>query len=188
MTFSQTRFYYVLFVLVICSWLISNFFEEEPVKIVKQVDHTPEYYSTGYYKKEMDQNGLIKNELVADKMVHYSDDGTTHLENPIMTLFNQDKPMWVIESEGGILESDRDNLLLTGQVVINRAKSKRNRPFKLTTSELKVKLSTNYAKTNQWVEIKDSQSRTVGVGMKATFVEPVKLKFLSRVKGRYEVN
>lgn len=188
MTFSRSRFYYVLFVLTVCSWLLADIFEEKEVKIVKYVDHSPDYFSSGYYKKEMDENGLMKSELIADKMVHFSDDGTTHLEHPVMTLYRSNQPPWVIESEGGILEADRDKLLLTGRVLINRAQSKSAKPFNIRTSELRVSLSTNYAETDQWAEIKDPHNRTAGVGMKATFVEPVKLKFLSKVKGRYEVN
>jgi len=188
MTFSRARFYYVVFILAICSWFLADLFEPEEVKIIKYVDNSPDYFSTGYYKKEMGVNGLIKNELTADKMIHFSDDGETHLENPVMTLYNSDQSPWVIESEGGVLDSDRDHLLLTGQVLINRAKSKKTKQFNISTSELRVKLSTNYAETDQWAEIKDDHNRTAGVGMEATFVEPVKLKFLSKVKGRYEVN
>jgi len=182
------RVFLVLFLLVAATWFLADFFEEKETKKIAVADHSPDYFSTGYYKKEMDIAGKIKNELTADKMIHYGDDNTTHLEKPVMTLYNPELPPWVIKAEQGILAADGDNLLLSGKVFISRAGTKKRRPFNINTSELKVKLSISYAETKQWAEIIDTPNRTAGVGMQATFKQPVKVKFLSRVKGRYEVN
>ncbi len=167
---------------------MADLFEEEELKKIQVVEHSADYFSSGYFKKEMNKNGLVKNELNADTMIHYGDDGTTHLENPVMILYNADVPPWVVESESGILEADGDHLLLAGKVFISREGTTTIRPFKINTSELRVKLSTSYAETNQWSEIIDVPNRTQGVGMEATFVDPVRVKFLSKVKGRYVFN
>ncbi len=188
MIFSQYRVYLVLAVLMAGSWLLADFFEEELKEPVTLVAHSPDYYSNGYYKKEMTQQGLLKNELTADKMIHYSDDGKTHLAQPVMTLYNSDTPPWVIRSKKGVLESDGDHLLLQGEVAIRRDAIKNRRPFKINSLDLQVVLSTSYAETDRWAEVIDGVNRTEGVGMQAFFVEPVRLKFLSKVKGRYEFN
>ena len=185
---SQYRVYLVLSVLVLSSWFLADLFEEDEFKKIKAVGHSPDYFSTGYHKLEMNEDGVAKNELFADKMFHYADDGTTHLESPVMTLYNSDKPPWVIKSETGILEADGDHLLLAGKVFISRDGINSDRPFKINTSNLYVQLSINYAETVEWGEIIDGQNRTEGVGMETTFVDPVRLKFLSKVKGRYEFN
>ncbi len=188
MTFGQYKIYFVLLMLVIGSWFLADLFDTEKVVKVKVVDHSPDYFSSGYLKKEMTEGGLLKNELEADSMIHYSDDETTHLENPIMTLYNPGVPPWVIKSEKAILAADKDNIQLLGKVFISRDGAKKLRPFKLNTSELKVKMSTSYATTTRWGEIIDAQNKTQGVGMQMTFAEPVKVKFLSKVKGRYVFN
>jgi lipopolysaccharide export system protein LptC len=188
MTGSQYRVFAVLFILVVGSWFVADVFEEKEHKEIAIAAHSPDYFSSGYYKKEMDVTGTIKNELDADKMIHYSDDGTTHLEKPVMTLHNADVPPWVISSEAGILEADGDHLLLSGKVHISREGRKGLRPFNINTSELRVKLSVSYAETDQWAEIIDAPNRTEGIGLQATFVYPIKVKFLSRVKGRYEIH
>jgi len=188
MSSGQYRVYLVLFVLVLGSWFLADLFEPEETREVKVVDHSPDYFSSGYYKKEMAENGLAKNELIADKMTHYSDDGTTHLESPVMTLYNSDTPPWVIRSEAGVIKADGDNLLLTGKVLITRAAMKKRKSFKINTSNLRVKLSISYAETDEWAEIIDGRNKTEGIGLESTFVDPVRLKFLSRVKGRYEFN
>jgi len=188
MTFGQYRVYFVLFFLVIGSWFLADLFEVKQQSVIKVADHSADYFSTGYYKKEMDQQGLLKSELNAKKMIHYADDQTTHLESPVMTLYNADAPPWVIHSETAILEADGDHLQLLGKVLVSREGAGKIRPFKLSTSRLKVQLSKNYAETTKWAKIIDDRNRTEGVGLEITFVEPVKLKFLSKVKGRYVFN
>jgi len=188
MTSSQNRVYFVLFLLAISSWFLADLFEPKAVVKVPVIDHSPDYFSHGYYKKEMDKEGLLKNELTADKMIHYSDDETTHLDNPVMTLHSADVPPWVIKSETAILEADGDHLQLIGNVNVSRDGAKNLRPFVLNSSEMRVKLSTSYAETRQWAEIIDAQNRTQGIGLQITFIEPVRIKFLSKVKGRYEFN
>jgi lipopolysaccharide export system protein LptC len=188
MTFGQYRTYLVLFVLVLGSWFLADFFEQEETGEVKVVDNSPDYFSTGYYKKEMAENGLVKNELTADKMTHYSDDKTTHLKNPVMTLYNSDTPPWIIQSEAGILAADGDGLLLKGKVFISREGMEKRKLLKINTSNLRVKLSISYAETDEWAEIIDGRNKTEGIGLKSTFADLIRLKFLSRVKGRYEFN
>jgi lipopolysaccharide export system protein LptC len=186
--FEQYRIYIVLFFLLLGSWLLASFFEQKEGKAFQSMDHTPDYFSKDYYKKEMDHQGLAINELTAEKLTHYSDDGTTHLEKPVMTLYSAKSPSWIIKSTTGLLAADRDNLLLSGKVFINRQGTKRQKSFDINTSELRVKLSTNYAETDEWAEIIEGSSRTEGIGMNTTFVEPIWIKFLSKVKGQYEFN
>lgn len=188
MTFSQYRVYFVLFFLVLSSWFLADLFEIKQVEPVKVEDHTPDYFSIGYYKKQMNTDGLVKNELNAEKMMHYGDDERTHLDKPVMTLFNADVPPWVLKSETAILEADGDHLQLIGKVFISREGAEKLRPFKLNTSDLSVKLSTNYAETKKWGEVLDDRNRTAGTGLEITFIEPIRLKFLSKVKGRYVFN
>ena len=188
MTPTHYKVYAVVFILLLGTWLLADIYEGKESRKMTIAAHSPDYFSSGYYKKEMDVTGSIKNELSADKLIHYADDGTTHLENPVMTLYNPDTPPWVIKSETGILEADRDHLLLSGKVFISRAGTKTLHPLNINTSELKVKLSISYAETDQWAEIIDPSNRTEGVGLQTTFSDPIKVKFLSNVKGRYAVN
>lgn len=186
MTFGQYKIYLVLFVLVIGSWFLSGLFEEKELKEFDVAAHSPDFFSLGYSKKEMTIDGVVKSELNADKMTHFSDDGRTHLENPIMTLYNPGVAPWVIKAKGGVLEADKDHLLLTGEVNIKRDEGKKNKLFIINTTNLQVELSKSYAETGEWGEVIDGSNNTQGVGMETFFVEPVRIKFLSKVKGRYE--
>ena len=119
-------------------------------------------------------------------MIHYSDDGTTHMVNPIMFFHNEKTPPWVIKSETGILSGDGKDLLLNGKVTIDRAKAEGVTQLTINTSMLKVKPETSYAETNEWAELISPPNKTTGTGMKLTFAEPIHLQLLANVKGKYE--
>lgn len=192
MTKRQIQIYIILFVLGAGSWLIAYFVEEEENTEFIIASHSADYFSKGYKKREMDQQGILKNELVASKMTHYSDDGTTHLDNPLMTLYSSTHqetiPPWVIQSDAGILESDSDHLLLEGNVHVSRDKAKGYRLFKINTPKLQVVLSTNFAETSKQAELIDGPNTTKGVGFEMNFADPIRIKFLSNVRGRYVFN
>ena len=187
MSFWDKYHLYVYVALVaLLSWWLQEMYQER--QIAKQVaENSPDFFSTGYYKKEMDLEGLPKSELVADKMQHYKADGSTHLEKPVMTLYNTNAEPWVIQADIGIMAADGDHLQLNGHTVINREASENASALKVTTSDLRVTLSTNYAETSAWAELVSPPNQTEGIGMEVTFVSPIHLKFLSKVKGRYEL-
>ncbi len=187
MTTSQFRIYAVIAFVALLSWGLVKLTEPDEKKVHVIAKNNIDYFSIGYSKREMDDSGIPKNQLVAERMTHYQGDGTTHLVRPVMTLYNGSIAPWLIEAETGILLADGDNLLLNGVVAINREGGKGIKPLKINTSDLRVNLPSNYAETDNWTEIVSTANRTIGTGMEVTFVEPIHLKLLSRVKGRYEV-
>ncbi len=180
------QLYVYVALVALLTWGLQQLYEQRQAE-AKVAERSPDFFSTGYYKKEMDIDGLPKNELFADKMQHYKHDGSTHLEHPVMTMYNPNAEPWVIRSESGIMAEDGDHLQLIGHTVINREASENNSALKVTTSDLKVTLSTNYAETSAWADIVSPPNQTSGTGMEVTFVSPIHLKLLSKVKGRYEI-
>lgn len=187
MTFWDKYHLYVYVALaVLLSWWLQQLNEQHEMEM-KVAENSPDFFSTGYYKKEMDLDGKPKSELKADKMQHFKQDGSTHLDRPVMTLYNPNAAPWVIQSDTGIMAADGDNLQLNGQALIDREASENNSALTVKTSDLRVKLSTNYAETSAWAEIISPPNQTSGTGMQVTFVSPIHLKLLSKVKGRYEI-
>lgn len=188
-TRSELKLTLILASLALITWGLARWNEERDV-IIKISENSPDYFSSGYYKKEMDTEGLPKNELLAENMQHYKADGSTHLAKPLMTLFNSSgtSAPWRIQSESGLMAADGDNLQLIGQTHISREAFKNTKALTVNTSNMRVKLATNYAETDDWGEITSPPNKTSGTGMEVTFVSPIHLKFLSKVKGRYELN
>lgn len=183
---AKYHFYFYVAAVAFISWWLQQVYEQGPSES-KIVENSPDFFSIGYYKKVMSLDGLPKSELSADKMLHYKADGSTHLEQPVMILYNPNAAPWVIKSEKGIMAADGDNLQLNGAAVISREAMPGSSALNVTTSDLRVKLSTNYAETAAWADIISPPNQTSGTGMEVTFVSPIHLKLLSKVKGRYEI-
>lgn len=152
--------------------------------------HSADYFSKGYLRKDLNEQGQLKSELVAESILHYSDDDTTHIDNPKLTLYNSDPtvPPWVIKSEKGILSANGENLLLQGKVFIDRAKAEGVMQLNIRTSHLRVNPKTSYAETDEWAELLSPPHRVEGKGMQLTFKKPINIKLLSNVKSRYVLN
>lgn len=181
----QLYFYVALAALL--SWSLVQLYQTQDVEI-KIAENNADFISNGYYKKQMNADGLAKSELVAKRMVHNKVDGTTHFEAPVMSLFNPGQAPWVIKAEKGILERDGDHLQLLGQSFISREAMGRHSGLSIQSANLQVQLSTHFAKTDAWTEIVSKPHKTSGTGMEVTFASPIHLKLLSKVKGRYEIN
>jgi lipopolysaccharide export system protein LptC len=154
--------------------------------VVPVEKHSADYYSSGYQKREMDQYGVLKSEIKAAKMVHYSDDGSVHLHSPELSFFNAKRPPWIIKAESGVLSGGGKELWLHGSVLVSRSAAKGGRSITIKTSEVRVQPKTSDAETMQWAELSSPPDVTTGVGLQLHFSDPIRIKLLSKVRGNYE--
>jgi lipopolysaccharide export system protein LptC len=186
MSLRENKIYLYLLLVALISALLANFTELEEVFKTPTPPHSPDYFSNNYIKWEMNELGRLKSKLISDKIIHYSDDKTTHTIKPVMSFYNEKTPPWVIASETGILSADGKDLFLNGKVTINREKAIGVSQLTINTSQLKVKPETSYAETNEWAELISPPNITTGIGMKMTYIEPIHIELLANVKGNYE--
>ncbi len=187
MTYFSDRFIYIfLALLALFSWWLFEYTGLVESDKPKKAPNTPEYFSKGYTKWEMDEAGKLKSKLVAEEMSQFSGYWTTHTKKPVMEFIYENKPPWIIASETGVLSKDGKKLLLNGKVRVNRPKAQGFKEIIINTSNLKVAPETSYAETNAWAQLLSPPDVTTGVGLKAIFKEPIHLELLSKVKGRYE--
>lgn len=197
--FSNIQFRYALKtyalvgLLAVASWgLVELFRFEYPVDDSSRnaPRHSADYFSQGYLRKDLNEYGRLKSELSARTILHYSDDGTTHIDKPQLSLYNTDSaiPPWIIKAEKGILSADGETLLLQGQVFIDRAKATGVRQMNIKTSHLRVQPKISYAESAEWAELVSPPHRTEGKGIQMTFKKPIAIKLLSSVKSRYVLN
>ncbi len=167
---------------------MATIFEKQPNVISEIDEHSVDYFSVEYKKVELDASGLPINQLTADMMFKVSLDGSMHLQQPELTLYDQEKAPWVIASEKAVLKADGENLMLNGQVKISKEGGKQDKAITINSSDMKVHLPTHTAESQSRSELIMPPNKTVGQGMKIKFLKPIKLTFLSGVKGRYEIN
>jgi lipopolysaccharide export system protein LptC len=186
------RVYLLVFILAGLSWwLVEIFrFDYQVDKEVEAAKHSADYFSKGYLRKDLNEQGLLKSELSAESMLHYSDDGMTHIDKPHLILYNADRqiPPWVVKSDFGILSADGKNLLLKGNVFIDRAQAQGVRQIKIITSNLRVQPKISYAESDDRAELISPPNHTEGTGIQITFKKPIYIKLLSKVKSRYVLN
>lgn len=177
--------YFFLAILAVVSWWLVKISGMDDSRLPVPV-HSADYFSTKYVKWEMDAAGVLKSQLQAEKMLHYHDDGTTYLQQPLIAFSNGKMPQWQVKSETGLLSADGKDLFLEGKAVIERGKAANARAIKITTTNLKVKPETSYAETDAWTELLSPPNLTTGMGMKLVFAQPIRLELLAKVKGKYE--
>jgi lipopolysaccharide export system protein LptC len=182
----HNAFYGYVIALAIVSSLLAKWLVNEDVERREAVAHSADFFSVGYQKWQMNEQGGLGSHLTANKMAHYSDDGTTELENPLMFFYNAPNPAWQIQAETGKLEKSSETLWLNGNVEIERAASSQGRELIIHTENLQVLPKTSFAQTSEFTELRSGNNITTGLGMKATFSAPVHLELLAKVHGSYD--
>jgi lipopolysaccharide export system protein LptC len=73
-------------------------------------------------------------------------------------------------------------------VTITRAEGPDSLPVQILTRDLRIQPDAKYAETDRHVEIFRQDDWMEADGAQVWFAEPGRIKFLSNVRGRYEVN
>lgn len=173
-------------IFALASWLLLQLSMPEQRIAEVIASHGPDYYSAGYQKKEMNTLGLLTSEIKAAKMQHYPDDGSVHLEAPVLKFYRANLPPWVITASNGVLSQTGKELWLHGAVLVTRAAAKGGRSITIKTSEVRVLPESSDAHTTQWAELSSPPDITSGVGMQLHFTDPIHIKLLNNVRGKYE--
>lgn len=147
--------------------------------------HVPDYYMENFEMTTMDDQGRPGSLLVSDKMLHYPDDDSTELNEPVMTLYRETGKPWIVRSERGWVAADNELVLLSGNVIIERHSGPNNRPVTLYTDRLRIHPKTDFAETDQPVTMISENRKTTAVGMRA-YVRKGQLQLLDDVRAHYE--
>ena len=153
----------------------------------REVGHTPDYYLETLQFTTMDAQGRPARRLRAERMVHYADDDSTELTAPRLTVYDEGRPPWEIRSEQGWVSGDGELVLLQGEVQIDREADEGVRPVHILTRDLRVQPEQSFAETDRAVDARSGGDRVRSDGMQIWFDGPVRIKLLSNVRGRYEV-
>ncbi len=149
--------------------------------------HAPDAIMDEFVATGMGADGRPEHRLRAQRMAHYADDGGTEFVQPLLTVFQENAPPWVVNAERGWLAQDHDSVWLKDAVRIENPDAAPHLRWRLDTRDLHVKVDEEYAETAQPVTIVGATSVTRGVGMRV-FLKEGRIQLLSKVKGTYESN
>jgi lipopolysaccharide export system protein LptC len=130
-----------------------------------EIGRTPDYRVENFSAIRMDQDGLARHMLVAKEMVHYPDDDTTDLEQPLFINTEPGKPALQIKADKAKMSSNNKDIYLTGNVMVLRNAAKGRSESTMTTSLLHLIPDDDIAKTDKPVVITEKKSVIKAVGM-----------------------
>lgn len=172
----------VLLVAAAVSWWLVQYEGPAVRPVAKSGPREIDYYITGLDVTRMTGAGQPAHRLRADHLRHFTDDDTTELQRPHLTVFQGEAPPWEIDSERAWISADGSLVLLSGEVLIERAGDAGTRPMRMLTRELRVQPHEDYAETDEKVRVESEADWLDAVGMQAWLRPPSRLKFLSQVK------
>ena len=177
----------LLLVGVVAWWVGSE--EETAFEIKEGGARRPDYTVDGLTATMMDETGRPHRRLTAPQLRHYPDDESTELERPVLTVFKKETPPWVIRSETGWISADGDEIILQGEVLIDREAGGSTRPVHIKTRELHVHADEEYAETDQLVEITSNADWVTSMGgAQVWFRDQSHINFIGRVHALLDID
>ena len=179
--------YAVLILLAAFSWWLAEQLLPKESLLPKQAHGKIDYYSTRVKRTVMSPEGKPKQLLFAETMTHYQDDDRTEMDKPVMTLYKEGKPPWIIHSETGTSLSGGSAVLLNGNVLITR-ETDDGGTIEIRTRNVKYDPNRDYAETQEDVIIRSPHDETHATGMQVYFEPELKAHLLANVRRKHEAH
>lgn len=135
----------------------------EPVRQDGKLRHDPDYIVDNLNGKRFDGNGKLQYSLLADHMVHFSDDESTDLTNPRLLHLGSGTPVRISAAHAA-LSKDGKVVTLNENVRLVRDATGSKPQMTLTTTTLTVLPDDEFASTTAPVTITHGNSVVHGTG------------------------
>lgn len=152
--------------------------------VAETVRHDPDYIIENIIARRMDTNGNVKHTLHAERMTHYPDNDTTHLDMPKFVSNSSTRAPVTITSKTALVSSGGENIDFKTDVLAVRAAYDDRSELHLRTELLHVIPDENIARTDLPVRITDAHTVATAIGLELNS-ETRTVKFFSQFKGTY---
>ena len=147
--------------------------------------HDPDYMLGNFTATSLDSQGKIRFTISAQKMWHYPDDDSTHIDNPLLVSMFADRPPIRTSALRGAISSKGDEVFLYDDVVIVSPAYGKHSTRTFSTDYLHVVPDNDIADTDHLVTMVDANTTMRAVGMELNNKTRT-VNLLSRVKSTYE--
>lgn len=148
--------------------------------------HDPDFIISKLVATTLNEQGTPHFILSAQKMVHYPDNDSTHLDDPHLTTLYADRPPVYTSSREGDVSSKGNEVFLHDDVKLVRAANAMQSEMTLTTTYLHAVPDLDLMDTDRPVTMTDAHTVINAVGM--TFDNKVRvMKLLAQVKSQHEI-
>ena len=173
----------IIAALAFVSWLLNNKTQTIKQTTDKTTRHDPDYYANNLQTYILDETGAPSYYLETTALTHYPDNNTTELNEPRFLLYNQNQISWSINAASGRIETDRNEIQLSGKVLAQDKSTAQK--ISLKTNTLLFKPDTKTAETTAQVFIQNTHGKTEATGLNAD-LNNNQLKLLANVRGVYD--
>lgn len=154
-------------------------------QVESQQRHDVDYYLDNFTATSLNMLGRPHFILKAEKLWHYPDDDTTHLQMPHLTSLYPDRPPTVTTARTGMLSSKGEDVYLYDEVRVVRPASADLLEQDFATDYLHVIPDRDWAETDQAVVVSNKYNVIRAVGMQLDDKAGT-VKLLSRVRATHE--
>ena len=133
-------------------------------------------------------SGRPARSLETPRLTRFLDDQSSEAEAPVLRVYREGEPPWVVRAERAWVSADGDTALLKGKVRITRDAAPGVRPIVVDTANLLARLREDYVETAELVTLVSQRSRASGIGVQAWLGKDNRIKLLSKARGHYEVD
>ena len=162
-------------------FLLSGLSPEMPI----DPEH-PDYIVRDIRITEITPEGVPGRIVEATELRHYSLLRLTTAEAPLVRLFREGAEDWRVRAEAGRILHRDDEILLEGEVQIDRSATGDTAPLRILTRDLRILDEGRFAETPQPARIESGRQRVTGTGLQAWLETPVRVKLLAQVRGHHE--
>lgn len=147
--------------------------------------HDPDFIISEFSATTLNEHGMPRFLISAQKMVHYPDDDSTHLDEPKISSFNAGRPPVHAFARQGEVSSKGDEIFLRDEVKLVRAASATQSEMIFTTAYLHVVPEQDLADTDRPITLVDAHNTLHAVGMRFDNKTRV-VKLLAQVKSQHD--
>ena len=146
-------------------WL-NRLVQEPPARADGSMRHDPDLIVDNFNARKLGEDGSVLYTLAANKMVHYPDDDTAHLEKVTLEAFEPGQPKVTVTADKGRLEQRGQRVLAEGNVVLVRDADPKAKTeaARLTTDKMLVIPDDGIARTSSPVTLDSLSSHSTSMG------------------------
>ena len=148
--------------------------------------HDPDFMVSKLAATTLNEKGAPHFVLFAQKMVHYPDDDSTHLDDLQLSSFYPDQPPVYTSAKRGEISGKGDEIFLHDEVKLVRAASATQSEMTFTTTYLHAVPDLGLMDTDRPVTMMDAHNVIHAVGMKFDNKTRI-IKLLAQVRSQHEI-
>lgn len=136
----------LLIPLVAGSWWLSQLTNAPEMASDGKHRHDPDYIVENFHTTVMTAQGRPQYDLSGAKLMHYSDDGSSTVEEPYLIQYAPDQAPTHARAKQGFLPKEAEYVRLMGDVNVARGRDPRSAGAEIRTHELTVQLDKSQRK------------------------------------------